>query len=97
MTFYAAALESEIQIMSFGDMPQCPAGASDRVLHARIARGEAVLMASDTMPGMAVQLRTHSSMSIDCTSAEEVDRFTASLGAGATIAMPPQDMFWGAL
>jgi uncharacterized glyoxalase superfamily protein PhnB len=54
-------------------------------------------MASDTMPGMAVQLRTHSSMSIDCTSAEEVDRFTASLGAGATIAMPPQDMFWGAL
>jgi uncharacterized glyoxalase superfamily protein PhnB len=59
--------------------------------------GEAVLMASDTMPGMAVQLRTHSSMSIDCTSAEEVDRFTASLGAGATIAMPPQDMFWGAL
>jgi uncharacterized glyoxalase superfamily protein PhnB len=36
-------------------------------------------------------------MSIDCTSAEEVTRFTASLGAGATIAMPPQDMFWGAL
>jgi PhnB protein len=96
MTFYANALGAEVQMMTFADAPQCPAAAKDRIMHARLAKGEAVLMASDTMPGMAFTQGNHSSISVDCESAAEVDRFVAALGAGGKVTVPAQDMFWGA-
>ncbi len=96
MTFYADALGAKVDLMNFADMPNCPAGSSERIMHARLAKGEAVLMASDTMPGMPFTMGNNSSISIDCSSAAEVDEFTASLGAGGKVTMPPQDMFWGA-
>ena len=96
MTFYADALGTEVQMMTFADMPQCPEGAKDRIMHARLSKGEAVLMASDTMPGMAFTQGNNSSISVDCESAAEVDRFIASLGAGGKVTLPARDMFWGA-
>ncbi|CAN5732883.1 VOC family protein [soil metagenome] len=96
MTFYAEALGADVQLMPFGDMPQCPQGASERIMHARIAQGAAVLMASDTMPGMPFTQGNNFSVSVDSESVEEVDRLFAALGAGGKPTMPPQDMFWGA-
>ena len=96
MTFYAEALGAKVDLMTFADMPNCPPGSSERVMHARLAKGEGILMASDTMPGMPFTMGNNSSISIDCSSAAEVDEFTASLGAGGKVTMPPQDTFWGA-
>jgi len=96
MTFYAAALGAEVELMKFVDMPNCPAGAGDRIMHSRVFKGVALLMASDTMPGMPFQLGNNSSVSVDCESAAEVDQFSAALGVGGKMTMPPQDMFWGA-
>jgi PhnB protein len=96
MTFYAEALGAEITFHSFKDMPQCPGGAEDRIMHASVAKGAAVLMASDTMPGMPFTAGNNFSISVNSESAEEVDKLVAALGAGGKITMPPQDMFWGA-
>ena len=96
MTFYAAALGAEIQLMNFKDMPQCPDGAEDRVMHARLTKGSGVLMASDTMPGAPFQAGNNFSISVDSESKEEVDELVAALGVGGKVTMPPQDMFWGA-
>ena len=64
MQFYAKCLGAELQMMKFGDMPGgCPEGvkaAKDRIMHARLTRGAAVLMASDNMPDMPFQQGTTS-------------------------------------
>ncbi len=96
MTFYAESLGAEIELMPFGDMPNCPPGASERIMHARLSKGMAVLMASDTMPGIRFVQGNNSSISVDCESGGEVDRFAAALGAGGEVTMAPADMFWGA-
>ena len=96
MTFYAEAMGAEIHIMTFGDMPQCPQGANDRVMHARIDKGAAVLMASDSMPGTPFTAGNNFSISVNCDDTAEVDRLFSALGAGGAGTMPPQDMFWGA-
>ena len=96
MTFYAAALGAEIQLMTFADMPQCPAGASDRIMHARIAKGSGVLMASDTMPGMPFNPGNNLSISVDCEDEVEEEQFFTKLSDGGKVTMPLQDVFWGA-
>jgi PhnB protein len=96
MTFYGAALGAEPEFMKFADMPNCPDGAGDRVMHARIINGEATLMASDTMVGRTPVMGDSFSVAIATESKEETDRIFAALSEGATVEMPLQDMFWGA-
>ncbi|WP_031496478.1 VOC family protein [Bryobacter aggregatus] len=98
MTFYATSLGGELEISSFADgpMPSSPE-TKDLVMHARITKGgKVLLMASDCPPGMSLQMGNNFSISIDCESREEVDRLAAALGAGGTVVMAAQDMFWGA-
>ncbi len=52
MKFYEKCLGAELHMMPF---PRCRAiskEAKDRIMHARLTKGPAVLMASDTMPRM---------------------------------------------
>ena len=96
MTFYADALQGELQVMTFGETGQGAAADSDRVMHARLSVGSAVVMASDTMPGMSLAQGTNFYVSVDCESAEEEERFFTGLSKGGKVTMPLQDMFWGA-
>jgi PhnB protein len=96
MTFYAGALGAEVELMKFADMPECPPGAENRIMHSRIAKGSTVLMASDTMPGMPFTQGNNFSISVDCESAAEVDKLSTALSAGGKVTMAPADMFWGA-
>jgi PhnB protein len=101
MQFYAKCLGAELQLMKFGDMPEaCPEGApegtKDRIMHARLTKGKAVLMASDNGPGMSFTQGNNFSISIDCESAQEVDKYFAALGDKGKIKMPVQETFWAA-
>jgi PhnB protein len=103
MTFYGKCLGIEPQIMSFGDMPAqpgCPTTpeTKDLVMHARIGQGpKTFLMASDTQPGMPFKQGDNFSISINCDSAQEVDKyFNALVGDGGKVTMPPQETFWAA-
>ena len=96
MTFYADAFQGELQVMTFGETGQCAAADSDRVMHARLSVGSAVVMASDTMRGMPLGQGTNFFVSVDCESVEEEERFFKDLSEGGKATMPLQDTFWGA-
>jgi PhnB protein len=66
----------------------------DRIMHARLAMGSAVLMASDTMPEMPFTQGNNFSVSIQCDDAGQIDRIFTALSAGGTVTMPLQKTFW---
>ncbi|MBV9774443.1 MAG: VOC family protein [Gemmatimonadetes bacterium] len=97
MTFYQQCLGGELHVMTFGEgQPDSPPETKDRVIHARLTKERAMLMASDTMPGMPFRQGTNVWLSLDCESAEEVDSLYAALAEGGNGTMPPHDSFWGA-
>jgi PhnB protein len=97
MTFYQKCLGADLQMMPFSDMPGgSPEGAKDRIMHARLTKGAAVLMASDNMPSMPFQQGNNFSIALQCESPQEVDRCFAALGEKGKITMPLQETFWAA-
>lgn len=97
MTFYQKCLGAELEIQTFKDAKMdAPGGAENRVMHARLVKGSAVLMASDTMPGMAYKQGNNFSITIECDSVAEEEKLFNALGAGGKVTMPLQDTFWGA-
>ena len=98
MKFYQKCLKAELHMMPFSEIPdgKFPPGAKDRVMHARLQKGGAVLMASDTMPGHAFKQGNNFAISINCDSKQEVDEYSTALKEGGATVMPNQDMFWGA-
>ncbi|HTC34404.1 MAG TPA: VOC family protein [Bryobacteraceae bacterium] len=97
MQFYAKCLGAELQLSPFSDMPGNTAPeAKDRIVHARLAKGSSLLLASDTQPGMPFQQGSNFSVSVQCESVQEIDTFFAAFSAKGAVAMPLQDMFWGA-
>ena len=97
MTFYGKCLEAELQLTTFADMPGSPKDASDRIMHARLAKGTAaLLMASDTMPGMPFQPGNNFSVAIQCESLAEIENLFTSLAEKGKVTMPLQDAMWGA-
>lgn len=98
MTFYQQCLGGELEVMTFGDAPgmDSPTEAKERVMHARLASGAGVIMASDTMPGTPHQPGNNVHLSINCEAPGDVDRLHAALAEGGRSVMAPQDTFWGA-
>jgi len=97
MTFYAKCLGGELQLVPFSQMPgEHPPEAKDRLMHARLAKGATLLMASDTMPGTPWRQGDNFSISIQCESAHEIDTLFGSLSEGGKVTMPLADQFWGA-
>ena len=98
MTFYQKALGGELNIQTFRDAKMdAPKGSEDRVIHANIMqKGRAILMASDTMPGMPYTQGNNFSISVECESVAEEEKLFAALSDGGKVTMPLQDTFWGA-
>jgi PhnB protein len=98
MQFYAKCLGAELQMTPFSDVPGNPApAAKDRIVHARLTKGtSALLLASDTQPGMPLQQGNNFSVSVQCESVQEIDKLFAALGENGKVSMPLQDTFWGA-
>jgi len=99
MTFYAKCLEAELQVMPYSQMPGCgdfPPEAQDRTMHARLTKGDAVLMASDGMIGKPPLQGNNFSINIVCESMSEIQKLFGALSENGNVTMPLQDMFWGA-
>lgn len=97
MEFYAKCLEAELNVTPFSE-GQCdvPKEASDRIMHARLTKGSAVLMASDTAPGMPFQQGDNFSICVNCESLQEIERLFTAIGENGRVTMQLQDTFWGA-
>src|SRR5215471_1567558 len=88
--FYQRAFGAQ-EVMRMEGMP-------GKIAHAEIKIGDSMVMLSDEMPGSG----TRSPQSAGCTTAsiflyvEDVDAlFQQAESAGATVEMPPTNMFWG--
>lgn len=97
MEFYKKCLDAQLYLMPFSEAPgEVPEGAKDRIIHAKLTKGAAVLMASDTMPGMPFQQGNNFSVSVSCESLQEIERLFTAIGVNGKVTMQLQDTFWGA-
>ena len=99
MKFYEKCLGGELHLMPFAEGAgkfDFPKEAKDRIMHARLTKGAAVLMASDSMPGHSCKKGDNFSVSISCESLSETERIFSALSEGGTVKMPLQDTFWNA-
>lgn len=101
MTFYQQCLGGELQLSTFGDSPmaaQLPAEAQQLVMHASLTNGPLVLMASDANPQFGGQVTTGTAvtLSLNCTSREQIADWFGKLSDGGQVTMPLEDTFWNA-
>jgi PhnB protein len=99
MEFYKKCFGGELYMMRFSEAPadlKLPKESKDRIIHAKLTAGSAVLMASDTMPGMEFQHGNNFSVYVDCESEQEIKKLFAAVGKSGKVTMPLQDTFWGA-
>ncbi len=95
MEFYAQCLGAELQMMRFSEAPMdAPPGAEDRIMHARLVKGDVVLMASDSMPGMPLQQGNNFSLAFTCEAVAEAENLFGALGQKGKVLMPLQETFW---
>lgn len=99
IAFYKQALGAELVMrMSYSESPQpmppgaIPANWSDKVMHATLRIGSALVMASD---GCEEGARFEGfSLSLALPSAVEVQRVHAALAEGGRVTMPAAQTFW---
>lgn len=96
MTFYQSCLGGDLNVMTFGEAePKTPPESKDQLIHARLAKGAMVIMASDTMPGSPYSQGNDVWLSSACETDDEVDSLFPRLSAGGKSVMVPHDAFWG--
>ena len=95
MAFYAKVLGGKIEMMmKYGDSPPGPHNTpemANKVIHARMVAGDAVIMASD---GPEAEVRKGFAVTLQVDTVAEADRLFAALSEGATITMPIGETFF---
>lgn len=97
--FYKKALGAKVDMMMrFKDNPDpqpgmCAPGSEEKVMHAALRIGDAVVMASDGMAGGKPEFKGFS-LSVSAASEAEADRMFAALGKGGKVTMPMSKTFF---
>ena len=98
MRFYERTLGGTMQMMmTMGEAPgaeQFPPGAAQRIMHAALAYGDGMLMASDTMPGQAYEGMKGFGVALTLKSVAEARRVFDAFAEGGTVSMPFEKTFW---
>lgn len=104
LNFYVDAFSGNIQtMMRYSDMPAdegtppLPDAYKNKVLHAALSVGDAVIYLSDTFPGMTVTTGNSVDINIAPTSEEELRRVFDKLAVDGTVNMPVDYTFWGSI
>ncbi len=97
MTFYQQCLGGDLTLNTVADSPiadQMPPEAANNILHSTLQNGGATLLGSDMMGAKPVQ-GNNVSISLDCGSEEEINRFFSALAVGGHITHAVKVEFWG--
>jgi len=97
MTFYQECLGGELNLMTIAQSPmadQMPHMA-DLIMHACLTNGDLTLMASDNCMGEPIPKGKNVTLSLSCSSEEEVHDVYAKLSAGGKANSLPKKEFWG--
>jgi PhnB protein len=97
MNFYKDALNADLKIQTVGETPaagQMPLETHARIMHAVLSKGGPLLMASDMM-GPGLERGNGISLTLNCSSDEEIKAVFERLSAGGEINSPLKTEFWG--
>ncbi len=100
MTFYKECLGGELMVQTIGESPlseKMPAQMKDCVLHSTLSKGPLVLMGSDMVSEQGLKKGNAVSLSLNCSSEEEIRTYYKKLSSGGKMDHPLEDTFWGAL
>ena len=99
MTFYRDCLGGELNMQTVEGSAiegKCTYSMKDKILHASLAKGAMLVMASDcSLPG-GIAYGNNVALSVNCSSEEEINRFYNKLSEGGEIIDPLKTQFWGA-
>jgi PhnB protein len=100
MTFYKECLGGELTFQTVGESPlsdKMPKQMKDCILHATLTKDALLLLASDMVSGKGLVKGNSVSLSLNCSSEEEIKTYYAKLSNGGSQNHPLEDSFWGAL
>lgn len=100
MTFYHSCLGGELNFQTIGESPMAgklPAKMKECILHATLTKGTLVLMGSDMVPDSGLVKGNSVSLSLNCSSEEEIRSLYDSLSKGGEATHPLEVTFWNAL
>jgi len=90
--FYEKRLGGKVVAMiPYADMPNAqdlPADMRGRIMHARLALGDQVLMGCDAHPGTPYEGIRGCDVAVQVKTADEAERLFAALSEGGTVQMP---------
>jgi PhnB protein len=100
MGFYQECLGGELNLQAVEGTPmesQCPAALKHHILHSSLTKNGLLLMGSD-MTGPEGYIKGNTmSLSLNCSSEEEINTFFTNLSAGGQVIHPLVEQFWGAI
>ena len=98
LNFYKSAFDADItQLGLYGDSPmESPDEVKDKIIHGRVQFGDVIIMASDAMNEKDFTRSGDISLSIECETADQLEKVFAKMAEGGKVTMPLQDQFWGA-
>ncbi|MGC4235596.1 MAG: VOC family protein [Niabella sp.] len=100
MTFYKECLGGKLIFQTVGESPlseKMPRRMKNCIVHATLSKETLVLMASDMVGEQGFIQGNSVSLSLHCSSEEEIKECYAKLSAGGTPSHPLEENFWGAL
>lgn len=100
MLFYKDCLGGELTFQTIGESPlseKMPEQMKDCILHATLTKDALVLMASDMVSEKGLIKGNSVSLSLNCSSEEEIKFCYEKLSEGGTKNHALEDSFWGAL
>ncbi len=100
MAFYQECLGGELYFQTVGESPlseKMPKKMKDCILHFTLTKSSLVLMGSDMVSGKGLIKGNAVSLSLNCSSEEEIKGCYASLSEGGSQNHPLENSFWGAL
>ena len=100
MTFYRDCLGGELTLQTVGESPlskNMPKRIKDCILHATLTKEALVLQGSDMVPQTGLVKGNTISLSLDCSSEEEIKNVYAKLSTDGKTNHPLENTFWGAL
>lgn len=97
MSFYKNAVNGELEIMPVEGSPmKVPEEFKNKVMHATLRFGDAIIMASDNMQGQEVSYGNGYAISIASSNLKDAEAYFTKLSEGGQILMPFEETFWGA-
>ena len=98
MRFYEKTLGGTMQMMmTVGEAPdteQFPPEAKKRIMHASLAYGQGILMASDSMPGQPYEGMKGFGVALTIETVAEARRVFDAFAEGGHVGMPFEKTFW---